>query len=132
MQSQQQQQQFPSPTASTHQISGASTASTSDDDLRFVGDSKSLFQAYNESIRESVRVRPRPRESLITQGFAGGGGEHALRAPEAYTQPFCDFLTENPTVFHTVAHFEKKLEKAGFEKVWRNKYNIYSAAVVIC
>jgi hypothetical protein len=40
-----------------------------------------------------------------------------LKSPEEYTQPFCDFLTENPTVFHTVDHFGKKLTDHGFKKV---------------
>lgn len=39
--------------------------------------------------------------------------------PEAYTKPFTDFLQENPTVFHTVDYFEKKLGKLGFKKVCR-------------
>ena len=34
--------------------------------------------------------------------------------PEAYTKPFCDFLTENPTIFHAVEYFKTKLEKLGF------------------
>src|SRR4051812_18447603 len=34
--------------------------------------------------------------------------------PEAYTKPFCDFLTENPTVFHAVVYFGKKLADLGF------------------
>lgn len=37
--------------------------------------------------------------------------------PEAYTKPFIDFLQENPTVFHTVDYFEKKLSDVGFTKV---------------
>ncbi|CRK15767.1 hypothetical protein BN1708_017416, partial [Verticillium longisporum] len=37
--------------------------------------------------------------------------------PEAYTKPFCDFLTENPTIFHTVAHFKTKLADAGFHEL---------------
>lgn len=37
--------------------------------------------------------------------------------PEAFTQAFCDFLTENPTVFHAVEYFEKKLQDAGFTEV---------------
>jgi hypothetical protein len=43
--------------------------------------------------------------------------EHALKAPEAYTEPFCTFLTTNPTVWHAVDYFETKLQKAGFKKV---------------
>jgi aminopeptidase I len=37
--------------------------------------------------------------------------------PEAYTKPFIDFLEENPTVFHTVDYFERKLSHLGFKKV---------------
>ena len=43
--------------------------------------------------------------------------QNVLKSPEAYTQPFCDFLTENPTVWHAVQYFEKKLDAAGFKKV---------------
>jgi hypothetical protein len=43
--------------------------------------------------------------------------DHAFKSPAAYTQPFCEFLTENPTVFHVVAYFEDKLSEAGFKKV---------------
>ena len=37
--------------------------------------------------------------------------------PEAFTKPFCDFLQENPTIFHTVEYFEKKLKELGYEHV---------------
>ncbi len=40
-----------------------------------------------------------------------------VKSPEEYTEPFCEFLTENPTVFHAVDYFKKKLEGKGFEKV---------------
>lgn len=73
---------------------------------------KSLFEKYNESLQEQHN---KPKRSLITKGLVREG--NALKSPEAYTQPFCDFLTENPTVWHTVTYFEKKLEKAGFKKV---------------
>jgi aminopeptidase I len=35
----------------------------------------------------------------------------------AYTTPFCDFLTENPTIFHTVAVFAEELRDAGYKKL---------------
>jgi len=73
---------------------------------------KSLFEKYNESLQEQHN---KPKGSLITKGLVREG--NALKSPEAYIQPFCDFLTENPTVWHAVAYFEKKLEKAGFKKV---------------
>ena len=74
---------------------------------------KSLFEKYNESLQEQYN---KPKGGLITKGLVRDG--NALKSPEAYTQPFCDFLTENPTVWHAVSYFEKKLEKAGFKKVW--------------
>lgn len=37
--------------------------------------------------------------------------------PEAFTKPFCDFLQENPTIFHTVNYFEEKLKQLGFTQV---------------
>ncbi|KAF4625697.1 hypothetical protein G7Y89_g12465 [Cudoniella acicularis] len=77
---------------------------------------KSLFQKYNDSMRERQMGSKR---SLITKGLVRE--DNALKIPEAYTQPFCDFLTENPTIWHTVAYFEKKLEKAGFVKLSERK-----------
>jgi hypothetical protein len=43
--------------------------------------------------------------------------EPKVMSPADYTKPFCDFLTENPTVFHAVDYFGKKLTSAGFKKV---------------
>lgn len=40
-------------------------------------------------------------------------------SPESYAEPFTSFLTENPTVFHTVDYFTKKLTDAGYSKVLR-------------
>ncbi|KAG6026833.1 hypothetical protein E4U41_001156 [Claviceps citrina] len=37
--------------------------------------------------------------------------------PEAFTKPFCDFLRENPTVFHAVDYFKRKLRDCGFEEL---------------
>ena len=37
--------------------------------------------------------------------------------PEAFTKPYCDFMTENPTVFHAVDYFKEKLVKAGYKEV---------------
>ena len=46
--------------------------------------------------------------------------------PAAYTEPFLDFISSNPTVYHAVAHFSKQLEAHGFIKLserdsWTNK-----------
>lgn len=37
--------------------------------------------------------------------------------PEQFTQPFCDFMTENPTPFHVVDYCKTKLQNAGFHEV---------------
>ncbi|EXK97191.1 hypothetical protein FOQG_02470 [Fusarium oxysporum f. sp. raphani 54005] len=37
--------------------------------------------------------------------------------PECFTKPFCDFLRENPTIFHTVDYFENKLKALGYEQL---------------
>ncbi|OJJ48465.1 hypothetical protein ASPZODRAFT_150690 [Penicilliopsis zonata CBS 506.65] len=34
--------------------------------------------------------------------------------PEAYTKPYCEFMTENPTIFHAVDTFTKQLEQHGY------------------
>ena len=45
--------------------------------------------------------------------------------PEDYTKPFCDFMTDNPTVFHTVNGLSVRLESQGFtylseRKIWNS------------
>ncbi|KAJ9134281.1 Aminopeptidase I zinc metalloprotease [Pleurostoma richardsiae] len=37
--------------------------------------------------------------------------------PEVFTKPFCEFLTENPTIFHTVEYFKAKLAAVGFKEL---------------
>lgn len=71
---------------------------------------RSLFQKYNDSMAELVQQSRGSLPHIVPQ-------QHTLKSPEAYTRPFCDFLTDNPTVWHTVAHFEKRLDAAGFKKV---------------
>ena len=44
--------------------------------------------------------------------------------PEAYTQPFLSFMSNNPTIFHAVSHVGKRLESNGFtnlseREVWK-------------
>jgi len=34
--------------------------------------------------------------------------------PSTYTQPFMDFISNNPTVFHCIGHFSQRLAKNGF------------------
>ncbi|EON98626.1 putative vacuolar aminopeptidase 1 protein [Phaeoacremonium minimum UCRPA7] len=37
--------------------------------------------------------------------------------PEYFTKPFCSFLTENPTIFHAVDYFKKKMLGLGFKEL---------------
>ncbi|KAI0009581.1 aminopeptidase-like protein [Xylariaceae sp. FL0662B] len=37
--------------------------------------------------------------------------------PEAFTEPFCRFLQENPTIFHAVDYFKSKMTSVGFEEI---------------
>jgi hypothetical protein len=80
---------------------------------------KSLFEKFTDELE--ARKRKGEGSSLIAKGLVKEKEreleEFAIKDPAAYTKPFCDFLTENPTVFHAVAHFEERLEKAGFVKV---------------
>lgn len=46
-------------------------------------------------------------------GFYRATQENAAR----YTKPFCEFLTDNPTVFHAVAALKKNLLEAGFSEI---------------
>ncbi|RYP50295.1 hypothetical protein DL768_004148 [Monosporascus sp. mg162] len=46
--------------------------------------------------------------------------------PEAFTEPFCSFLQENPTIFHTVEYFKRKATAVGYKELparddWSNK-----------
>ncbi|KAI8633238.1 aminopeptidase-like protein [Xylariaceae sp. FL1651] len=37
--------------------------------------------------------------------------------PEAFTEPFCSFLKENPTVFHAVDYFKRKMASLGYKEL---------------
>jgi aminopeptidase I len=41
----------------------------------------------------------------------------AETTPESFTKPFCDFLTEAPTVWHAVDYFKTKLHAKGFKEL---------------
>ncbi|KAH8702309.1 putative vacuolar aspartyl aminopeptidase Lap4 [Talaromyces proteolyticus] len=38
-------------------------------------------------------------------------------SPEAYAQPFVDFISKNPTIFHAVDAFSKQLEANGYKRL---------------
>ncbi|KAG0646531.1 Leucine aminopeptidase IV [Hyphodiscus hymeniophilus] len=111
------------PTSTSSNISIKQTCYMDDGNVA----STSLFERFMEDPTKNLAKRRREKsardpspsdESLITRGLERQVEEqNVLKSPEAYTQPFCDFLTENPTVWHTVKYFEEKLDGAGFHKL---------------
>lgn len=43
--------------------------------------------------------------------------ERAKEGPERYTKPFTDFMTQNPTIYHTVDAVTQDLKKDGYQKL---------------
>lgn len=39
----------------------------------------------------------------------------ASSKPEDYTQPYCDFMTQNPTIFHAVSTIASSLRSSGYQ-----------------
>lgn len=69
------------------------------------------------SPEETARSHENIERAIPRQWGGGDDVDYSLKSPEAYAKPFCEFLTENPTVWHAVAYFEKKLKHVGFKKV---------------
>ena len=78
-------------------------------------------KAVAERLERSVNLS---LEALGSEAKVGNHSSHEALPPQqkgassvdarSYTSPFLSFITENPTVFHAVAHFAKKLEFYGF------------------
>ena len=62
---------------------------------------------------QSLNLEAKPDQEEKKQD--GDASNSKQIKPEDYAQPFCDFLTQNPTVFHAVSAFHARLEKAGFK-----------------
>ncbi|KAH8805792.1 putative vacuolar aminopeptidase 1 [Xylogone sp. PMI_703] len=76
----------------------------------------SLYERYNEIMRSSNTSSIAAEEPVREKVFD----------PKDSTKPFCDFLTENPSIWHAVDYFEQKLNKAGYQKLserstWNDK-----------
>ncbi|EFR00887.1 vacuolar aminopeptidase 1 [Nannizzia gypsea CBS 118893] len=65
---------------------------------------------YLSQSQASFQYRPRPQEDSSYH-------EHTEFNPGAYTKPFCEFMTKNPTIFHAVNGFAEKLEAKGYIKL---------------
>lgn len=60
------------------------------------------------SAQWSQQPTPRPSQARATMDSV---------SPEAYSNPFCEFMTSNPTIFHAVEHFSKQLEEHGYKRL---------------
>ena len=41
--------------------------------------------------------------------------------PDDYAKPFLEFINNNPTVFHTIDYCSKRLDQAGFTKLFEKE-----------
>lgn len=56
--------------------------------------------------------------NATTQPQAPGTGYKNLSVfPEIYTQPYCEFMSANPTVFHAIAAWAAQLESQGYVRL---------------
>lgn len=67
----------------------------------------------------SVRPSPQPQELPIRHAAPQQAPAPTPTSvdPASYTKPYCEFMTENPTIFHAVTSFSSRLESAGFKKL---------------
>lgn len=84
---------------------------------------ETLFQRYHEFTQKTgknslIGNGLRMQEAMIAKQ------EYKLKEPEEYAEPFINFMTENPTIWHAIHYWENKLEKAGFSRVSFSILNI--------
>lgn len=65
----------------------------------------------------ALRLRPGLRFLRTDEVGACKLCAYRLAKPEAFTKPYCEFMTENPTIFHAVDHFKAKLQSVGYSEV---------------
>lgn len=82
---------------------------------------QTLFEAFH-----SYKNSPIPR-MLDTANPSAGKCATILKEPEDYAEPFVNFMTENPTVWHAIQYWENKLEGAGFTKVSATPVQVYAS-----
>ncbi|CAD6446964.1 2f9514fa-c3ba-4483-9593-6ee7207d7e06 [Sclerotinia trifoliorum] len=74
---------------------------------------ETLFREYCEYLeRNSLAAK-----AIIAKRAKIAKEETRLKGAGDYAEPFINFMTENPTVWHAIQYWENKLEKAGFSKL---------------
>ncbi|KAM5444786.1 vacuolar aminopeptidase 1 [Microsporum ferrugineum] len=95
------------PQVTRDQSEGDATSTKMTKKIPSVGSFGSSSEYLSQS-QSNLQYRPRTQgDSIHYNGFD----------PAAYTKPFCEFMTANPTIFHAVAAFAKKLESNGYTKL---------------
>ncbi|KAM3083623.1 vacuolar aminopeptidase 1, variant 2 [Clarireedia jacksonii] len=104
--------EFAARRASAAQHTPASTtgyrAPSSEKDADSTSGGRTLFERYNETVQA-------PGKSLIGNGLKKD--DYAIKDVDDYAEPFINFMTENPTIWHAIAYWENKLEKAGYKRL---------------
>ncbi|KAB2576687.1 Aspartyl aminopeptidase [Lasiodiplodia theobromae] len=80
--------------------------------------SSSMFSRNVAAAAPAVppKVPETPRPAAAAPQRQTSSARRSLK-PEDYTKPFCDFLTDNPTVFHAVVAVAQDLEAQGYKKL---------------
>lgn len=70
----------------------------------------------------SLALRPSdsssiPPEPYVPRSLPQPRASRESVSPEAYTKPYCEFMTENPTIFHAVDAFSRQLEQHGYKRL---------------
>ena len=78
---------------------------------------KNGYQASSEAIRPVVKQTGPTKQASARPGCQPVRKEPVCVDPAKYTKPFCDFLTNNPTVYHAVAAVAEELKAHGFTKL---------------
>lgn len=101
-----QQQPQPQPQQEEQYAQGQQYAPPRPPKVREVLPSMNPYHFMPAPAAGSYYTRPRdPRSELRNAG------------PEAYTQPFCDYMTKYPTIFHAVDAVAKELDENGYTKL---------------
>lgn len=55
--------------------------------------------------------------NMAYRSAAPSTADNGTIKPEDFSQPYCDFMADNPTIFHAVNAFAKQLEQHGYEQL---------------
>lgn len=92
-----------------------SLLSLKEENQRVLAELSKLMSSMGQG--NATNKNPTPAETKVELAI-NKATKIELKDPEAYAAPFVSFLSENPTVFHVVDYFAKKLADAGYTKVW--------------